>query len=308
MKILVSGGAGYLGSVLVGKLLQTSHGITVIDNLMYGQTSLFQYCSNPYFKFFKGDIRDKQPIIELLEDTDIYIPLAAIVGAPACKIHQEVAKNINYYALIENVLAMKKGIVIYPTTNSGYGTKSYETICTEETPLEPISDYGIQKVSAEKWLVHEPSRTIALRLATVFGPSTRMRTDLLVNNFVYKALRNRCLFLYEPEFIRNYLHIEDFADCVIHCINNKDEMVGESYNVGLYDGNYSKLQLAQKVQEFIDCEIFIGEGSDPDKRNYMVSNDKLAKTGFKAVRSIKLGIAQLIELYNMMPRGNYSNV
>jgi nucleoside-diphosphate-sugar epimerase len=305
--ILISGGSGYLGSVLVGKLLQSELNlVTVVDNLMYGQTSLFGYASYPNFKFVKGDVRDNTLMHSLLRDKNIFIPLAAIVGAPACKYNIE-SSFING-SITGNIAPFPDILTIYPTTNSGYGAKTGELYCDETTPLNPISSYGQDKVYVEHWLLHHHPKTISLRLATVFGPSQRMRIDLLVNNFVYKAKTEGSLVLYEPHFKRNYVHIDDVCDCIIHCIKHQEKMIGQAYNVGLDEANLSKLELAQLVEKHIDCDIFFGEGHDPDKRNYIVSNKKLYNTGFGARHSIETGIKQLIKLYDMLPVGRYSNV
>ena len=310
--ILITGAAGYIGSVLVGKLLGQGYNIIALDNLMYGQTSLFQYCSIPRFTFVRGDIRDQLLIKSLLERTDVYVPLAAIVGAQACTINPQAA-SINL-AVQGHTGALKHHLVIYPTTNSGYGTQSRDFYCTETTLLEPISEYGKQKVIIEKLLLENVPNIISLRLATVFGPSARMRLDLLVNYFTYKAMMDGYIVIYEPEFKRNYIHIEDVTDCIIHCIKNHKSMVGEVYNAGLYNGNYSKLELAGIITGIIgenlgkDCNILIGPGNDPDRRNYVVSNDKLVTAGFKAERSVELGIGQLIKLYQMMPMDRFRNI
>jgi nucleoside-diphosphate-sugar epimerase len=310
MKILVTGGAGYLGSVLVGRLLGEGHDVHVVDNLMYNQTSLFQYCSHPKFNFTKGDIRDTKLMETLLKQNEVYVPLASIVGQPACN-HNPQAAAINL-AIKRHCGGLQGQLIIYPCTNSGYGTKSGEVYCTEETPLEPISSYGKQKVEVEDWLFDNVENIISLRLATVFGPSQRMRLDLLVNDFTYRAFTDGFLILYEKDFKRNYLHINDFADCVMHCIEHQTQMVGGAYNLGLSEGlnegNYSKYDLAKTIQQIIPCDILEGTGTDPDKRNYIICNDKMIVTGFKANRSIELGVSQLLKLYNMMPLSAFKNI
>jgi nucleoside-diphosphate-sugar epimerase len=308
-KILVTGGTGYLGSVLVGRLLSRGYRVTVLDNLLYGQPSLLHCCSNPNFDFVLGDARDERLMGELLKKHDVIIPLAAIVGMKACDRDPLMTKSVNYDAIaLLNRLRSPDQKVISPCTNSGYGTKSGELYCTEETPLEPISLYGETKVKAEFELLNSPN-TISLRLATVFGPSPRMRLDLLVNDFVYRAVNDGFLVIYEKDFKRNYIHIEDVADCFCFCLGRFDEMKGEAYNVGLNEANLSKAELATKIKEYVpSLYIHYAEvGSDPDKRNYIVSNDKIKQKGFEAKRSLDEGIQQLIKAYKMLPKGNYRN-
>lgn len=310
MKILVTGGAGYIGSILTGTLLAKGYEVTVLDNLMYEQTSLLQHCHDANFEFVKGDVRDKGLVKDLLlKDADVIMPLAAIVGAPACKNDTESAKSVNLEAIkMLNSLRSTKQWVIFPTTNSGYGTTSGEIYCTEETPLKPISLYGKTKVEAEKILL-DSENTITLRLATVFGISPRMRIDLLVNNFVYEAVNRGYLVVYEKNFKRNYIHVRDIADCFIYCMEHFEEMKGEPYNVGLNEANLSKEELANKIKEYIpDFYVHYSDiGSDPDKRNYIVSNDKIMSKGFEAKRSIDYGIKELIKGYKMIPKGKFLN-
>jgi len=309
VKILVTGGAGYIGSILTGTLLSRGYKVKILDNLMYDQTSLLQYCHDPNFEFIKGDVRDKELMKGLLKDVDIIIPLAAIVGAPACENNPKSAQSINLEAIkMLNFLRSNNQWVIFPTTNSGYGTTTGEIYCTEETPLKPISLYGKTKVEAEKILL-DSKNTITLRLATVFGVSPRMRIDLLVNYFVYEAVIRGYLVIYEKDFKRNYIHIRDVADCFIYCIEHFEEMKGEPYNVGLNEANLSKEELANKIKEHIpSLYIHYSEiGCDPDKRNYIVSNDKIMSKGFKAKWSIDYGIKELIKGYKMIPKGKFCN-
>lgn len=308
-KILVTGGAGYLGSVLVWHLLRRGYCVTVLDNLLYGQTSLLHYCTHPNFHFVWGDVRDEGLMEELLKEHDAILLLAAIVGAKACDRDAHMAQSVNFDAIVLlNRLRSPEQKVISPCTNSGYGTKSGEVYCTEETPLTPISLYGITKVNAEHELLNSPN-TISLRLATVFGPSPRMRLDLLVNDFVYRALTDGFLVIYEKDFKRNYVHIEDVAECFCFCLEHFDEMKGEAYNVGLNEANLSKEELALKIKEHVPTlYIHYAEiGSDPDRRNYIVSNEKIRRKGFIARRSLDEGIGQLLKAYRMMPRGNFRN-
>ena len=310
MKILITGGAGYLGSILCERLLGAGFHITVVDNLMYGQHSLFHLCSNSRFEFLSGDAQDEQLMRRLVKDADVLIPLAAIVGAPACDRDPWLAQSVNLEAVrMINRLRTPSQLVISPTTNSGYGTKSGDSYCTEDTPLEPVSLYGQTKVQAEADLLDSPN-VISLRLATVFGMSPRMRLDLLVNHFVHVAVTDGYLVIFEKDFKRNYIHIRDVADCFVHCIENADRMVGLPYNAGLDEANLSKEALALKIKEHVpNFYIHFSEiGTDPDKRNYIVSNQRLREAGFEATRSIDQGILELLKGYRLMGRGAFGNI
>jgi len=308
--ILITGGAGYLGSIMTQRFLDAGFRVTVLDNLMYGQHSLFQFCSNPNFDFIYNDARNENILKQTLGDVDVIIPLAAIVGAPACQRDPLLARSVNLDA-IRLLLKLRSTdqLIVYPTTNSGYGTKSGNIFCTEETPLEPISLYGETKVQAEKELLDSPN-TITLRLATVFGMSPRMRLDLLVNHFVYAAVTDGYLVIFEKDFKRNYVHIRDVADCFLFCVQNHARMVGRPYNVGLDSANLSKEELALKVKEFVpNFYIHFAEiGSDPDKRNYIVSNERLRQAGFEAQHTIEEGIRELLKGYRMFGRSLMKNV
>jgi len=301
MRILVTGASGYIGSVLVPKLLKEGHTVIGIDSLIYGQTSLLGYLDHPFFSFHKLDVRD--PVIEkLYEAVDAIIPLAGIVGAPACNQKPIESRNINQDC-ITSLAKFSNKLIIYPNTNSGYGTKSGTRYCTEETPLEPISNYGMQKVEAEQHLLRYHKKTISFRLATVFGVSARMRWDLLVNGLVYDAMKTGALVLYEPHAKRNYVHIKDVCDCFVFGIENYKTMVGQAFNLGLDKANLSKLELADLVRDRTKCEIFCSPKQiDPDKRNYIVSNKKLEKVGFSAIYEIEDGIDELMDAYVMMPK------
>jgi nucleoside-diphosphate-sugar epimerase len=304
MKVLVTGGAGYLGSVLCEHLLDAGHEVTIVDSLMYQQADLFHFCGNPCFDFVRGDARDEHLMRRLVKDADALIPLAAVVGAPACDRDPWLARSVNLEAIrLINRLRTPRQLVIFPTTNSGYGTKSGGNYCTEETPLEPISLYGQTKVEAEALLLDSPN-AITLRLATVFGMSPRMRLDLLVNHFVYAAVTEGYIVIFEKDFKRNYIHIRDVADCFVYCIEHPEKMVGRPYNVGLDSANLSKEELAFKVKEYVpDFYIHFGPvGSDPDKRNYIVSNQRLREAGFEARRSLDEGIQELLKGYRIMGR------
>ncbi len=308
-KVLITGGAGYLGSVLCEHFLDAGYEVTVLDNLLYAQKSLWHLCANPAFDFVFGDARDEVLVKRLVANADVVIPLAAVVGAPACDRDPWLAESIS--DSIRMILATSSGdqLIVYPTTNSGYGTKSGEVYCTEETPLEPISRYGVEKVELEGEVLQNPN-TITLRLATVFGMSPRLRMDLLVNHFVWSAVSDGTIVIFEKDFKRNYIHVRDVADCFIHCVENGESMVGRPYNAGLDDANLSKEELALKIKEYVPgFYIHFSEvGSDPDKRNYIVSNQRLREAGFEAQRSLDQGINELIKGYRMMVRFPFKNV
>ena len=309
MRILITGGAGYLGSVLCEHLLTAGHNVTVVDNLMFGQTTLFHFCANSAFNFVRGDVRDEVLIGRLVKDADVIIPLAALVGAPICDRDPGLAKQVNLEAVkIINRLRSRSQLIIYPTTNSGYGTKSGDKFCTEETPLEPISLYGQTKVQAEQEVLASEN-AITLRLATVFGLSPRMRLDLLVNHFVHAAVFDGYIVIFEKDFKRNYIHIRDVADCFLHCIQNSTRMAGRPYNAGLDEANLSKEELALKVKDHVPNFYlhFAAVGSDPDKRNYIVSNQRLREAGFKAKRTLDDGITELLKGYRMLKKTTFGN-
>lgn len=310
MNILITGGAGYLGSVLCEILLDKGYKVTTVDNLMYRQKSLFHLCNNPNFDFVFGDVRDKSLMSKLIKNADVLVPLAAIVGAPACDFNPNLATTTNFDAIkLLNSLRSKDQLVVYPTTNSGYGVSSGDVFCTEETPLQPISLYGRTKSDAEAKLLGSEN-TITLRLATVFGMSPRMRLDLLVNDFVYKAFTDGYIVIFEKDFKRNYVHIRDVADCFIYCIEHAKKMIGRPYNVGLDEANLSKEELAQKIKKFLpNFYIHFSEvGSDPDKRNYIVSSQRLKEAGFEAKRSLDEGIKELLKGYRLIRRSEFKNI
>jgi nucleoside-diphosphate-sugar epimerase len=308
--ILITGGAGYLGSTLVPELLKLGNKVTVLDNFMFGSSSLLDCCHYNTFEVVRGDARDKALIEKLAANKDIIIPLAALVGAPLCTRDKIGADTINRGAIktLAEVLSKEQRIII-PTTNSGYGIGQKGIHCTEETPLNPISFYGVTKVEAEK-IVLDRGNGISLRLATVFGISPRMRIDLLVNDFTYRAVNDRFIIVFEGHFKRNYIHVRDTARAFIHSIKNFDKMKDEPYNVGLSDANISKLELCAKIKEqlpdFVYLEAPVGE--DPDKRDYIVSNEKIEKTGFTTKYSLEMGIRELIKGYTIITNSKYSNV
>jgi nucleoside-diphosphate-sugar epimerase len=309
-RVLVTGGAGYLGSVLCEHLLGAGHQVTVVDSLLYRQRTLLHLCANPALEFVRGDVRDESLMRRVVKDADVVIPLAALVGAPACDRDPLFATTVNLDAIkLLNRLRSPRQLVVYPTTNSGYGTQSGEVYCTEETPLQPVSLYGRTKVEAEAELLGSPN-TITLRLATVFGMSPRMRIALLVNHFVYVAVFDKYIAIFEKDFKRNYIHVRDVADCFLFSIQNAKAMIGRPFNAGLDAANLSKEQLALEIKKAVpDFYVHFAEvGSDPDKRNYIVSNERLRQAGFEAKRSLQSGIAELVKGYRMLGRDELKNV
>jgi len=308
--VLVTGGAGYLGSVLCEHLLQAGYQVTIVDNLTHGQQSLFHLLAHTGVEFVFGDVRDDRLLRRLLKSVDVVIPLAAIVGARACDRDPWLARAINFEAVaLLNQLRSPRQLVVFATTNSGYGTRTDESYCTEDTPLEPISLYGRTKVEAETVLLQTPN-SISLRLATVFGLSPRMRIDLLVNYFVHAAVTDGYIVIFEKDFKRNYVHIRDVADCFVHCIEHAEHMVGRPYNVGLDSANLSKEELALRVKHYVPNFYihFSDIGTDPDRRNYIVSNQRLREAGFEARRTLDEGIQELLKGYRMMIRTQFQNV
>ncbi|OGG92953.1 MAG: hypothetical protein A2527_04250 [Candidatus Lambdaproteobacteria bacterium RIFOXYD2_FULL_50_16] len=309
-RILITGGAGYLGSMMVPMLLDLGHKVTVIDNFMFHQSSLNMVCENPNFQVHRGDARDEGTMKKLVKDVDVVIPLAALVGVPLCNRDQlgTVSTNRDAVILLTKLLSKNQQILM-PITNSGYGIGEAGKFCTEETPLKPISTYGKTKVEAEA-AVLEFGNAISFRLATVFGMAPRMRIDLLVNDFVYRAFNDRAVVLFESHFKRNYIHVRDIARVFIHGIKNFEKMKGESYNVGLSDANLSKLELCQQIQKHLPNFVFLEApiGEDPDKRDYIVSNDKVEKTGYKPKYGLDHGIPELIKGYTMIKNSIYGNV
>lgn len=310
MKILVTGGAGYIGSVLVPELLKLKNTVTVLDNFMYGQNSLLDCCIYENFKVVRGDARDENIIKGLISDADYIIPLAALVGAPVCNCDKLAATTTNRDAIASLVkLASKEQRIIIPTTNSGYGIGQKDAFCTESTPLNPITLYGRVKMEAER-IALERGNAISLRLATVFGVSPRMRIDLLVNDFTYRAVKDKFIVVFEGHFRRNYIHIRDTVRAFILALDNFECMKNQAYNVGLSDANLTKLELCAKIKEqvpdFVYLESSVGE--DPDKRDYIVSNEKIERCGFKPLYSLEAGIKELIKCYNMLCNAKYGNI
>ena len=308
--ILVTGGAGYLGSIMVPVLLDAGYRVTVLDNFMFKQNPLAHVCANPDFDVVRGDARDEALIKEILKDVDVVIPLAALVGAPLCNMDPLGTETINRDAVVMLTKLMSKDQrILMPITNSGYGIGEKGKFCTEETPLRPISLYGTTKVEAEA-AVLERGNAISFRLATVFGMAPRFRLDLLVNDFVYRAVHDRAVVLFEADFKRNYIHVRDVSNAFLHGLNNFDAMKDEPYNVGLSDANLSKRELCEKIHEHLPSFVFLEApiGEDPDKRDYIVSNEKIEATGFKPAFSLDDGIRELIKGYRMIRNSQYGNV
>ncbi|HRY16248.1 MAG: NAD(P)-dependent oxidoreductase [Candidatus Competibacteraceae bacterium] len=308
--ILVTGGAGYLGSILVPELLGQGHRVLVLDNFLYRQNSLAAVCTHPAFTVVNGDIRAESTLRPLLAMADVVIPLAAIVGAPACARDPVGARSVNVDAIgmmLDRLSPQQR--VLMPTTNSAYGTGDEQHDCTEESPLRPISQYAREKVEIEQRLLQHEN-AISFRLATVFGMSPRMRMDLLVNDFTYRAVTDRALVLFEAHFKRNYLHVRDVTRVFLHGLERFEAMRGQIYNVGLSNVNLSKLGLCQRIQCYIPDFVFLEApiGQDPDQRNYIVSNAKVEMTGFHPAYSLNDGIQELIKGYTMIRKYSYSNV
>ncbi|MBL8012290.1 MAG: NAD-dependent epimerase/dehydratase [Candidatus Omnitrophica bacterium] len=310
MKILITGAGGYIGSILTPTLLAAGHSVTALDNFMYNQTSLLDCCLDDKLTIVRGDVRNKALMEKCLKDADAIFPLACLTGAPLCAQDPVGAQSILFDA-VDMMLKMtsKNQMIIFPTTNSGYGIGEKGKFCDEKTPLRPISLYGKLKVQAEEAILNS-GQGITLRLATAFGFSPRMRLDLLVNDFVYRAVHDRFVVLFEAHFKRNYIHVRDIAKAFLHGLQNFDRMKNEAYNVGLSDANLSKLELCQEIKkqlpDFYFVEATIGE--DPDKRDYIVSNEKIEKTGFKPDVNLAKGIGELIKAYKVIKRNQYANI
>jgi nucleoside-diphosphate-sugar epimerase len=299
-KILITGGAGYLGSVMVELFLKKGYYVTVLDNLLYKQTSIAHFSYNKNFNFILGDVRNDFLLKSLVESHDIIIPLAAIVGMPACESNPEMSIQINYEQ-IKNIVkwVTKNQMIIIPNTNSQYGSST--EVITEDSPFNPLSLYAETKCNAEKSVL-DSGNGIALRLATVFGMSYRMRMDLLVQDFVYKAVTDGYLVLFESHFIRNYIHIRDVANTFLFMVENYDNCNNNAFNVGLTEANCTKLELAQKIKKFIPDLVIVQNEfkKDFDQRNYMVSNQKLESKGFKPQLGLEDGIEELIKGYKLI--------
>lgn len=309
-KILVTGGAGYLGSVLVPELLAAGHRVTVLDNFMFRQNSLAHVCYHPDLHLVRGDVRNATLLAPLIREADVIIPLAALVGAPLCNADPVGATSINKDAMFVLFrMVSQDQRLLMPNTNSFYGSGDANNFCDENSPLNPISRYAQDKLEVEKAFL-DLGNGISFRLATVFGMSPRMRIDLLVNDFTYRAVFDRAVILFEGHFKRNYIHIRDVARVFLHGLENYDHMKGQPFNVGLSDANLSKLELCQRIHRQLPEFVFLEApvGVDPDQRNYIVSNAKIEATGYQPVFSLDLGIRELIKGYTMIRNQQYGNV
>lgn len=309
-RVLITGGAGYIGSVLTPILLEEGYQVTVVDNLAFKQVSLLNCFRYPGFKFFKGDVCNEAFMKPLLQEADVIIPLAALVGAPICAHMPVMAKMINYDAvdmLLKN--SSKEQKLIFPNTNSGYGIGEASKFCDETSPLRPVSLYGKLKVEIEKILL-DSQRSVCFRLATVFGISPRMRLDLLVNDFTFRACQDKFLVLFEDHFKRNYIHVRDVAHAFLFAIKNFDRMKGQAFNVGLTSANISKRELCERIKKFIP-DLYIHSapvGEDPDKRDYIVSNAKLEALGWAPQKSLEDGIQEIITAFPIIKQTDFKNV
>ena len=309
-KVLITGGAGYIGSILTPLLLSEGYKVTVLDNFMYGQTPLLDVCNNPNLSIVRGDVRDQALLKRHATENDILIPLACLVGAPLCDRDPYNAQLINCDTIKKmNDWKSNDQMLIYPCTNSGYGVGQEGIFCDEKTPLNPISVYGKVKVEAESYLL-DKGQSVTFRLATVFGVAPRMRLDLLVNDFVYRAVNDGFIVLFEQHFKRNYLHVRDAAGAFLHTIKNYSKMKGEAYNVGISDANLSKRELCDRITKYVPKFTVMASDlrEDPDKRNYIVSNEKIEGTGFKPGVSLDAGIQELIKGFQVIKRNQFTNV
>ena len=308
--ILVTGGAGYIGSILVGELLVRGYRVTVLDNFFFQQASLGHLCADPNFDLVRGDIRDEHLMAGLLSRHDVVIPLAALVGAPLCSRDPYTAEAVNLKAPLAMLKMMSsEQRLLMPITNSGYGIGEHGKMCTEESPLRPVSLYGRHKVEVEK-AVLDRGNAISFRLATVFGMSPRMRLDLLVNDFVHRAVTDHAITLFESHFKRNYIHVRDVARAFLHGLDHFDEMINQPYNVGLSEANLSKRELCERIQKQVPHFVFVEApiGKDPDQRDYIVSNQKIERIGFRTQYSLDAGIAELVKGCRMLRNAVYGNV
>ena len=310
IKVLVIGGAGYIGTVLVPMLLNEGMEVTVLDNFLFEQTVLLDCCLNNKFHVIRGDCRDEETVKSAIIGQDFIIPLAAIVGFPLCDADKIAAYTTNFES-IKTLIKLRQSDqkIIFACTNSGYGIGEANAMCTEDSPLTPISLYGRTKVDAEK-LILDSGNSLSFRFATVFGASSRMRLDLLVNDFVYRAVFDKAVVIFQGNYRRNYVHIRDAAGAIVYGIKNFDNMKGLPYNCGLSSANLTKLQLCAKIKEHIPQFVYMEApiGEDPDKRDYIVSNERLEKTGWSAKVSLDEGIEELKKAYVVTGKNDYSRI
>jgi nucleoside-diphosphate-sugar epimerase len=309
-RILVTGGAGYIGSVLVPNLLARGYQVTVVDNFMYKQTGLAASVRDKNLSLVFGDVRDETLMKEQIAKSDVIIPLAAIVGAPACDLDPTAAQSINK----DSILWLLKQIspsqrIIMPTTNSAYGSGGKDNFCDENSALNPLSLYARDKVIVEEELMELPCAT-SFRLATVFGISPRMRLDLLVNNFTYRAITDGFVVVFEGHFKRNYIHLLDVVQAFNLALENESKFMGEIFNVGLTEANISKIELCKKIQEIVPNFTYLEAplGKDPDQRNYLVSNSKIESRGFKPTVSLDSGLRELVKGLEIFNHKLFSNI
>ena len=308
--ILITGGAGYIGSTLVPDLLSKNYNVTVIDNFMYKQTSLASSIRHKNFSLVFGDVRDENLMKSLTAKADVVIPLAAIVGAPACDKDPIAAQTINkdsILSLLKNISSSQQ--IIMPTTNSAYGSGDKNNYCDESSPLNPLSLYAKDKVVVEESLMQRENST-SFRLATVFGISPRMRLDLLVNNFAYRAITDGFVVVFEGHFKRNYIHVLDVVQAFNLALEHPDKFKGEIFNVGLSEANISKLELCEEIQKIIPSFTYLEAalGKDPDQRNYVVSNEKIEAQGFSPQVTLSAGLKELVKGLKMFDHKQFTNI
>ncbi len=310
MKVLVTGGGGYVGSVLVPTLLREGFRVRVLDIFRHRHAGLLAHCLDPNLEVVRGDCRGERAVREVLRGADWLIPLAAVVGAPACDADPIAATTTNVEA-VRLLLRLRSPSqrLLLPVTNSGYGIGDHGNLCTEESPLRPISLYGRSKAEAEKAAL-DAGNALTFRLATAFGASPRMRLDLLVNDFTYRAVKDRVVVLFEAHFKRNYIHVRDIARAFVHGMRNFEKMKGRPYNVGLSDANLSKLELCRLIKAIIPNFHFMeaAVGEDQDKRDYIVSNARIEGMGFRPTISLSDGIRELVKAYTMLPASEFTNL